>query len=433
MINDPLTLRQDTHFFWFRKEYGMNCPEIATLADCFATCYTASTGKQPKYLRAIIANCYFAWLYNRSVAFFSKNEYWAKYNKTIKDRRAKFSAVSFRNELKCLVDNGLIEIVKGKAVDGRPDLCMASRLVPTAQLTRNFKATWESSMEFNTDVIRIRESKDSESITLTEYNRRHELEADSEVYARAEFIRLYNSFLRTKHCTYEDVVCNYLWNTRTKTTTKALHVGEVRFIPQLSASYSGTWDMGGRLYARSVFGMADYQQLPKSKRKSIRINGEATVELDYGCLHLSLLYAMRGLQLCKDAYAWCADRKLAKKITLIAINTGSIRSAVLATMKWADETAYPMDRHMVYVHLNAMLAYHSDIRDMFMSDKNTAVKLQHIDSNLMCSVLRTCYKRGIAALPIHDSVIVPKKYEATVADILLQKYFELTGFKIEVK
>lgn len=432
-MNNPLDLRQDTHFFWFRKEYGMSCPEIATLADCIASIYAAETGKQPKYIRAIIANCYFAWLYDRAVAFFSKNEYWAKYNKDIKDRRAKFSATAFRAELKCLSTNGLISITKGKAVDGRPDLCMASRMEPTAHLTRNFKATWASSMEFNTDVIRIRESKESASITLTEYTRKRELDADAEVYARAEFLRLYNEFLRTKHCTYDDVVCNYLWNTRTKTTTKALHTGEVRFIPQLSASYSGTWDMGGRLYARSVFGMADYQQLPKSKRKSIRINGDATVELDYSCLHLSLLYAMRGLQLCKDAYAWCADRKLAKKITLIAINTGSIRSAVLAILKWADESGYVMSKDTVYTHLNAMMAYHAEIRDLFMSDKHTAVRLQHLDSNIMCEVLKACRKRNIVALPVHDSVIVQQKYANTVANVLKQKYFEFTGFQIEVK
>ena len=433
MKADTSDLRNGNNFFWFDKEHSVACPEIIGLTKSIAQQYTDSTGKQAKYIKHIVANCYMAWAYSRAVAFFSKNEYWAKYNKKIKDRSAKFSAITFRAEIKYMVQCGLIDVIKGKAVDNRPDLCMASRMQPTKVLYSGFKETWEEYANFHMDVVRIRKDRDSEAVGLSRASEVVSTPATDAVQDRARFLRKYNNFLRSKYFTYKSMIHYYMWDKCNKTTVVDSKTGDVRFIPQLTASYSGSWEQGGRLYARSVFGMADYQQLPKSDRKTIKIDGEDTVELDYSCLHLSLMYARQGLQLTKDAYAWCEDRTLAKKITLIAINTGSVRSAQAAIVAWAIENGYDLDRVKAHKHILNMLEYHSDICHLFMSTKHNALHLQNMDSDIICNILTICHRRNIPAIPVHDSVIVPAKNRNTVARIMLETYKAYTGFTIKIK
>jgi hypothetical protein len=94
-----------------------------------------------------------------------------------------------------------------------------------------------------------------------------------------------------------------------------------RLFPHLTAIFNNSsWEDGGRLYSTVYRGVYSYQTLSKDERKCIQINGNATVELDYSSLHLTMLYAKKGLTLEKDPYDFDVCRDLAKKAILVLIN-----------------------------------------------------------------------------------------------------------------
>jgi hypothetical protein len=422
------------HFFWFAKENRVNCPEIGFVANKIAKCYEESTGKQSKYIEHIVCNCYMAWLYRQSVAFFSKNECWVEYNSHIKSKKDKFSVISFRSELKFLETACIISTLKGKKCDWNPKLSMASRFVPTTRLETEFDIAWETHIEYTEQTIRFKQNKFSDTLTLSECKKDNTIpEPTQAVIDRKEFLERYNNFLRKHLCTYSGVIRNYLWDAENKYTVTLEKEGDVRFIPQLTANYSGAWDRGGRFYAHSVFGMVDYQQLSKEARETIKINNERTAEVDYSCLHLSLMYAKCGKQLTKDAYAWCSDRLLAKKITIICLNNNTYAGAIAACRKWLEENGYDTYGCKTSGYICNMLSYHSEIRGRFFKKGYDALSMQNDDSAIMQGVLKALHRRNIPALPVHDSVIVPESRKSAAVRIMAEQYKAYTGFEIEVK
>lgn len=420
-------------FFWFAKENRVNCPEIGYLARKIAKQYATNTGNKPKYIEHIVCNCYMAWLYKQSVAFFSKNEQWTEYNAQIKDRKDKFSVITFRKEIKVLQEYGYISVLKGKKCDWNSHLSMASRMVPTATLEENFDIAWETAIEYTADTIRYKKQRNDVAIPLKEVKNHADIaEPTQEVLNRKDFLEVYNGYLRKQYCTYSGIIKNYFWDSQNKYTVVTEKQGDVRFIPQLTSNFSGSWTRGGRFYAHGMFGMVDYQQLSKEERSTIRINGENTAEVDYSCLHLSLMYAESGLQLDKDAYAWYHDRKVAKLITIIALNTTCYYNAVAAIQKALDGTPAVWQASNL---LADMLKYHKDIKDKFFNRllKIDALDLQYKDSCIMEGILKALHRRNIPALPVHDSVIVPESRKEVAIRIMKEQYKKQTGFEIEVK
>jgi hypothetical protein len=374
-----------------------------------------------------------AWLYRQSVAFFSKNECWVEYNSHIKSKKDKFSVISFRSELKYAESHGFISTLKGRKCDFNAKLSMASRFVPTETLESEFDIAWETAIEYSEQTIRFKKNRNDESKTLKQCENDATIPAPTaEVLERQDFLTQYNNYLRKQYYTYEGIIRNYLWDKDSKSTVVLEKDGDVRFIPQLTSNYSGDWEHGGRFYAHGMFDMVDYQQLSKEERSTIKINGENTAEVDYSCLHLSLMYAKRGKQLKGDAYGWHTDRKIAKLVTIIALNNTHYYSAVYAVQKALVGTYEGGNASKL---ISAMLKYHKSISDRIFNSFRAvdALTLQHTDSVIMERVLKSLHKRNIPALPVHDSVIVPKKYRNTAIRIMKEQYKQVTGFEIEVK
>ena len=416
------------HFFWFAKENRVNCPEIGYLARKIAKSYETNTGKSPKYIEHIVCNCYMAWVYQQSVAYFSKNEQWTEYNSNIKDRKNKFSVISFRTELRYLEANSYITTLKGRKCDWNKSLSMASRMVPSETLESEFDIAWETAIEYTSETIRFKKNRDDNSKTLRECAKDASIPAPTaEVLERQDFLTKYNNYLRKQYCTYEGVIRQYLWDKDSKSTVILEKDGDVRFIPQLTSNYSGDWEHGGRFYAHGMFDMVDYQQLSKEKRSTIKINGENTAEVDYSCLHLSMIYAKYGKQLEGDAYGWYNDRAVAKLVTIIVLNTDSAREAMYAISTALNNCSLDHARWLI----SCMQKHHKEIQNYFYISASRG--LQYTDSVIMGRVLKSLHKRNIPALPVHDSVIVPEKYKKVAIRIMKEQYKQVTGFEIGVK
>jgi hypothetical protein len=64
-------------------------------------------------------------------------------------------------------------------------------------------------------------------------------------------------------------------------------------------------------------------------------------------------------------------------------------------------------------------------------------KLQNHDSQIMYEILKKCFEKRIPALPIHDSVIVAKKYKDVVSGFMKDCYMDYCqktfGFTNDIK
>jgi hypothetical protein len=171
------------------------------------------------------------------------------------------------------------------------------------------------------------------------------------------------------------------------------------------------FSLGGRFYG------GHWQNI--GAREHIKINGEATVELDYSGMHIRMLYAEAGLPMPADPYAidgW--PREQVKRALLIAINAPSHRKAVLALTDWLRSDDSISDRYKTADRLiRAVKAAHPRIAHAIASD--AGIRLMRRDSEIAAQVMREVMQAtGLVPLPIHDSFIVPVGHRTKLEDAM---------------
>lgn len=198
-------------------------------------------------------------------------------------------------------------------------------------------------------------------------------------------------------------------------------------------------------------GEMSYQQLPEEERKKLRINGERVSEIDYSAMHPHILYAWENKQCPDDFYERIVDkcscnRFIAKWLFLIAINAGSYKGLVAGINNNKRETERAnrnreVPEPVLYNELKkysikpgevveAIRIVYPEIAKYIYSA--LANKLMLVESDIMTSVLLKLMSLGIPALPVHDSVIVPRQHEGMARDIMHITYHEHTGFDIAI-
>lgn len=169
---------------------------------------------------------------------------------------------------------------------------------------------------------------------------------------------------------------------------------------------------GGRLYH------GWWQQLKKEQRQHIVIDGLPTVELDYDQMHPTILYAKHDIPLPSgDLYEIEGlDRKVAKKLFNAMLNHDK-----RFTRTWPDDVEKPEGWSLSDAQ-DAILAKHKQIASDFFT--GVGLKLQRKDSDLMVELLLSLQDKNIAALPIHDSIIVQQRHMSTAKEVM-EKLFEV--------
>lgn len=248
---------------------------------------------------------------------------------------------------------------------------------------------------------------------------KHEAKATS----LAKFVRAYNAALK-------DVIVAY---------------GPMPIDPYLHRVFNGSMSLGGRFYG------AAHLTMKKEHRQHITIDGEPTVELDYGALHPNLLLWRTGGDYVADPYAEIAGkagitRELVKACLLRLINSEDVSdfcrvvtSSGNGSIKAEAEAGRKEDWFIPGVptgykgadFVAAVEAAFPTLKGSF--GGTVGLELQSIDSNLMASVLAECLRAGVVALPVHDSVIVPQSRSDEVREIMLNCYRRMTKRPISVK
>jgi hypothetical protein len=166
--------------------------------------------------------------------------------------------------------------------------------------------------------------------------------------------------------------------------------------------WNQNWQRNGRLYGCWV------QNLPKENRRTLLLNGEPVAEPDYPALHCRLIYDRAGKPMPDKPFEIDGfERSEVKRTFYTMVNAptwdGARRAIWQHSPKWKELMA-------------AIVRKHSAITDFLCS--GIGAQLMFMDATIMCRNLADLNRAGIVALPIHDSVIVPAKYEGKASEIM---------------
>lgn len=191
---------------------------------------------------------------------------------------------------------------------------------------------------------------------------------------------------------------------------------------------------GGRFYYHWS------QMIESNYRKYITIDGKSTVELDYSCLHLSMLYGLENLTPpAGDLYALpgidSCFRPVIKKAVNIAINAENETAAMQAireeNRQSEDKTGLIPPRPKII--LEALKEIHSPVKKYLCT--GYGVRLQYLDSSIAEQIMLSLAEDDICCLCIHDSFIVAKEYQDRLYNLMVGKFSSLFNFnpRISIK
>jgi hypothetical protein len=178
----------------------------------------------------------------------------------------------------------------------------------------------------------------------------------------------------------------------------------------------GTFEAGGRLWGGYWQGMKK-----ELRRRALLINDEPAVELDFGQAGARILYGMAGVQVPDlDLYAVPGFEKHRDGI-----------KAAMASMTFASRrlVRFPPDMkakfgktHTMNKVVEAVEDHHRPIIDFFLV--GAGHRAQRIESDILIETLVRLVDLGVAALPIHDAVMVSRRSASMVGKVMLDVFRE---------
>jgi hypothetical protein len=204
----------------------------------------------------------------------------------------------------------------------------------------------------------------------------------------------------------------------------------------LRRTFNGSWEQGGRLFG------GFWQTMPRADRfKHIRIDGQPVALVDYGQLFLRLAYAEAGaIPPRGDLYAmtlretaqpgWKHRRDARKKlVNALFFKSSPLRQWPGATIAELSEMrrAFPVGT-TANDAIAAIKQKHPAIAGWF--ERGHGLRFMRTESDLIARVTLALFERNIVALPIHDAVVVPKRFGAVAKQVMKEEAKALTGADI---
>lgn len=184
------------------------------------------------------------------------------------------------------------------------------------------------------------------------------------------------------------------------------------------------WNMGGRLYA---IGTDNYQSLKKIERQRLTINDEATVELDINASYLRILHGLCKFPLVNgdDVYAVPGlNRSIVKAwISSTLGHTKFHRAWPPGSIKEFTKLGLPKSKIPSYPKLKSDMLKHFPVMETWETGDVNWSRLMYEEAEAMLKTIEALRDLKIPALPVHDSLIVPKK-DGFAARQTMQRVFE---------
>ena len=192
---------------------------------------------------------------------------------------------------------------------------------------------------------------------------------------------------------------------------------------------------GGRHYA---VGAGTYQTMSAVERLRITLNGEAVCEVDVHASQLTILLALAGRRALPggDLYGRAHPNRAAAKACVVqwlgagrpltrwGANTATeTRAAKLRDVRAAVLATYPELGDLAA----AMPAGVLDILPVERRPWGIGQHLAAREAGIIAAALATCLAAGVPALPVHDSLIVPRSCEHVARQALKNAYGAALG------
>lgn len=184
---------------------------------------------------------------------------------------------------------------------------------------------------------------------------------------------------------------------------------------------------GGRFYG------GEFQRISKDNRRKLKINGRETVELDFSCLHINLLYDKENIRYKEDAYEIGYkrehSRKIIKFILITMLNSSSRKDATSAVRYQLNRTGSQKTINIDKA-IDLLLEKHQKINKYFFNKKN-GLELQYKESLVAEHIIKNFIysKKPKVILPIHDGFICDARYENKLKRMMNQAYKKFIGGK----
>lgn len=192
---------------------------------------------------------------------------------------------------------------------------------------------------------------------------------------------------------------------------------------------------GGRIYSKCSF-----QNTKSEERKTILIDGEQTVEIDFKNNHPAMMAEVLGFNLDYDAYTIDIHEDLSmskedlrvvcKKSFQALMYSKTIHGAVLSTSNTLIELGHFEDIKMSFVAAKYIIESLVDKNKMFKSQfvkPTNWVEWQGFDGDILDRVINKFTAANKAVLPYHDSYVVKKSDEQFLLDAMLEAWTEVFG------
>lgn len=230
----------------------------------------------------------------------------------------------------------------------------------------------------------------------------------------------------------------------------ARHIGWVRKFHGASPD-KYMLNRGGRLYSQPPMPATNYQSMPQARRLELRLDGDHVSEIDISASYLTIYYAAHGQRIpMDDAYSnIVGPDALDRAIVKFWVNA-SFGNRSLIT-KWSKnlkkdfqkrnrDHGWEIDSKKYPIRLvrEKTLASHPLLAQW---GTRTAPNMPWSYGHLMFSesrviistMLRLAREHNIPALPVHDSLIVPRSKEAIAEGVLDEQFTKIIGAKPKLK
>jgi hypothetical protein len=191
------------------------------------------------------------------------------------------------------------------------------------------------------------------------------------------------------------------------------------------------WNLGGRLYSP---GEASYQQASQADRIKMKIDGDDVVELDVSAAQLSALLGAERPD--GDLYQRGRLAQVPRPIVKTWVTLSVGRGAALS--RWHPGTRAVWEQGGVAAEAHArwtakavgelvLNEYPTLAAELGKEDRGLWARLMYLESSAIVATLGELMAKGIPALPVHDSVIVPAGFELKAILALNRHWQEATG------
>jgi len=378
--------------------------------------------------------------YRHSIAVSLNRNHYGKYSKVFIPRWFTLANVEFA--VKELENAGLVRVL-----DGSYDIHESTTLIITPLLLSLFEVG-EQPITKDKALVQLRDSKgNAMKLPKNQFTRGRERDLEELNQFTSTQIISYNPYTSLQSLINIHPLNNTSPLYKTDSHKSTGTIGQREYFRPLNQSVHSVFNVdlkhGGRIYTS-----AGAQNTRRDERKTLIINGDATVEPDYSAMHLRMLYASVGIQYDADGYLVVSDhlgslelRPLVKLCFNTAINASvstysggvykrlrELKHSIDAGKRAESRLMWDlMEEHDVDPDkiLKAIRYIHQPIAH-FITAK-VGAELQLLDGKISLDTMLQLKERGIVSCGVHDSIIVPDKYKETAIDVMHESYSKYMG------